>query len=126
MTLFILVYALAPIIAASSDSSEIAAAPLILVLAGVIFYATIYARYRNADKRHSHETETSTTVANLLMRDNYLRHMKRLSYARMRGANHQQIEGAQNVSGGSADVLRQLGVENLTKTLRTRRGVLPR
>jgi len=84
-----------------ADSDELAAAPLALALSGFIFYSIMYARYRNADKRHVHERETRTVVANLASSDSFVQRKKGLSNATMSGANHARVEGAQNVSSGS-------------------------
>ncbi|MDR1358554.1 MAG: hypothetical protein LBJ48_04285 [Coriobacteriales bacterium] len=97
-----LIFILTPIIADSSDSDAVAAAPLLLLLSGFVFYGYIYARYRNADKRHSHERETSAKTANLGQIDTFIQSRKGLSNARMQGANQDRIEGALNQGGEGA------------------------
>lgn len=94
MGLLTILFALVPILASSDDSSSAAAAPLLLLLSGFVFYFLMYSRYRNADKRHSHESETMTEVVNLAAGDTLLQHKKGLSNAKMKGANHTRIEGS--------------------------------
>ncbi|MCL2808072.1 MAG: hypothetical protein FWD27_07980 [Coriobacteriia bacterium] len=89
-------------IIASSDTEDGAALiPLVLALSGVIFYAAMYSRYRNADKRFLYEKKTSATVANLIPTDNFLQKRKGLTNASLRGANHKRVEGALNRGSGS-------------------------
>jgi len=88
-------------IIADSDGSGAEAAPLILLASGFIFYAMMYSRYRNADKRHVHEKETSTVVANLECKDSFIQSRKGLRNASISNSNHTRVEGALNVSSGS-------------------------
>lgn len=98
-----LLYILSPLFAASDDSGEAAAAiPLLLLLSGFIFYGYIYSKYRNTDKRHSHETETMSNIANLGALDNLVEHRTRLKNSKMTGANHDRIEGALNPSASKS------------------------
>ena len=100
MKLALFLYTYAPIIASSSDDNEAALAPLLFLLSGFIFYGIMYARYRNADKRHYHEKETSAVVANLQVGDALLKNMKGLSNSSMPGANQSRVEGALNQGSG--------------------------
>lgn len=88
-----------PLIASSEEGSDAALAPLILLVSGFVYYGIIYARYRNADKRHSHEAETIATVENLIATDDFIKSKKGLSNAKMKNANHSRVEGALNTSG---------------------------
>jgi hypothetical protein len=97
MDLMHFIFTLAPVVA-SSDIEGAAAAPLILLASGFIFYWLMYTRYRNADKRHSHERETTSTAANLQSCDTFVKHKKGLSNAAMQGANHNRVEGSLNTS----------------------------
>ena len=83
-------------IIADSSSSDAAALPLLLALSGFIFYAIMYSRYRNADKRHIHEKETATVVANLACSDSFIQKRKGLRNATIAKANHTRVEGALN------------------------------
>jgi hypothetical protein len=101
MSILLLITQLAVLIAASDDSSEAAAAPLLLLLSGFIFYAIMYARYRNANKRNTHESETTAHVENMVATDAFVKHVTGLSNAQMRGANHNRVEGALNTGGNT-------------------------
>ncbi|MDR1087722.1 MAG: hypothetical protein LBL23_00275 [Coriobacteriales bacterium] len=105
MGIIAFIYVLAPIIADSSDSDAAAAAPLLLLVSGFVFYGYIYARYRNADKRHSHERETTAKTANLEQIDTFIQSRKGLNNARMQGANQDRVEGALNEGGGEGSKL---------------------
>jgi hypothetical protein len=96
MDLLTSILVLAPVIAASDDSSSVVAIPLLLCLSGFIYFAIMYARYRNADKRHSHESETNSDVSDVKGYDQLIEHRTRLSSSSMSGANDSQIEGALN------------------------------
>ena len=100
MDILFLVHTLASAVA-DSDSDGGALIPLILVLSGFIFYGVMYSRYRNADKRHRHEKETSAAVANPQGANTFFQSRKGLTNARMLGANHTRVEGALNQSSGS-------------------------
>ncbi len=67
--------------------------PWMFVLAGIIYYAVMYARYRNQGARHHHETETKTNVSNMTKVDNFVKSKKRLRNATMDGANNKLIHG---------------------------------
>jgi len=84
-----------------AEDDGIAALPLVLLASGFIFYGMMVARYRNADKRHVHEKETATVVANLQKTDSFIKSKKGLTNSKMSGANHSRVEGALNVSSGS-------------------------
>lgn len=102
MDFMTLIYSLLPIVASSSDEGGGAEfLPLLLLLSGFIFYFYIISRYRNADKRHAHEKETASQIANLAVYDNLEKNMKGLKNATMTGANHTRVEGALNTGSGS-------------------------
>ena len=101
MNVLLLINTLAYVLADDGDSGAAAAAPLILALSGFIFYGVMYSRYRNADKRHVHEKETSAAIANLERTDSFIKSRKGLSNAKLNGANHARVEGAHNVRGES-------------------------
>ena len=67
---------------------------LVLLFAGPIFFAIMYARYRNSDKRHFHEKETPATIANLRSYDNYVKTLKRQKSSKIHGANDQLVQGS--------------------------------
>ncbi len=94
---------LAPVTAARSSTDEAALIPLVLCLSGFIYFGIMYARYRNADKRHSHEAETSSQALDVKGYDQLIEHRKRLRNAQMHGANDSQIEGALNTSDNALE-----------------------
>lgn len=89
----------------SSDSDGTGIAWLLL-LAGPLFYGVMYLRYRNADKRHKHESETRATMHDVRGTDHLNRSLKGLSNSKMKGANNRAVRGARNgLPGGLADGL---------------------
>ena len=67
--------------------------PWIFLLAGILYYIIMYARYRNQGARHSHETETKTNMTNLRKEDVFVKKLKGLSNARMKNANNTRVSG---------------------------------
>jgi hypothetical protein len=67
---------------------------LVLLASGFVFYALIYFRYRNVDKRHKHESETEATMHNLREDDRKVKSLKGLSNSRMAGENGDEVRGA--------------------------------
>lgn len=59
---------------------------------GFIFYFFMYARYRNQDARHTFELETRTEVTNVVKKDEFIEHRKKLKNSRMNGANDTVIK----------------------------------
>lgn len=76
----------------------------LLLLAGPLFYGVMYLRYRNADKRHKHESETRASMHDVRGADHLNRSLKGLSESRMKGANNTAVRGAQN-GGGVAGMI---------------------
>ncbi|WP_062213858.1 hypothetical protein [Demequina oxidasica] len=66
----------------------------IFLLSGFAFYALMYFRYRNADKRHRHESETEATLLNMKKGDTFVRSKTGMSNSRMSGANSHEVRGA--------------------------------
>lgn len=69
----------------------------LFLLAGVIYYAVMYSRYRNQGARHYHESETEKKMENLKEVDNLIRHETGLTNSRIEGANNTRVTG-QNIS----------------------------
>lgn len=65
----------------------------IFLFSGLLFYTAIYAKYRNSEARHKHETETRTNVANLKQVDDFIKKETGLSNSKMRGANNRLVSG---------------------------------
>lgn len=69
---------------------------LVFFLSGFIFYGAMFLRYRNADKRFKHESQTRSLTNNLKVRDDLVKSQKGLSNSTMRGANNRQVSGSLN------------------------------
>lgn len=67
--------------------------PWIFLLAGFVYFAIIYGKYRNKGARHRHEAETKTNLTNLRKLDNFVKHEKRLKNSRMDNANNTRVSG---------------------------------
>ena len=66
----------------------------LFLLSGFIYYAVIYARYRNAGKRHGYESETKADLHDVRASDEFYRSIKGVSNSTMEGANHTEVRGA--------------------------------
>jgi hypothetical protein len=96
-------------IPASSDSDSAAFVPLVLCLAGIIYYFWIFSKYRNTDKRHTHERETSTVIQNVQRSDQLVEHRKALTNSSMAGSNQGKIEGALQDKDEIPAIVKNLG-----------------
>lgn len=94
---------------ASTDSGDWSSVGLLFFAAGFVFYAVMYLRYRNTDKRYQHESRTRTVTHDMRARDEKVRSLKGLKNSRMRGANHRSVKGALNSGGGAAKLMSALG-----------------
>ena len=61
---------------------------------GFVFYAIMYARYRNKGARHHHEKETKANMDKLRERDTFIKKRTALKNARMKGANNTSVSGS--------------------------------
>lgn len=84
--------------ASTSDDDGGSGIAYLFLLSGIIFYVIMYLRYRNTDKRHMHETETSAVTLNMKKADELVKRRKGLKNARMQGANDREVRGA--LAGG--------------------------
>jgi len=82
------------------DSDDYSYVVLALLLSGPIFFAIMYTRYRNTDKRHSHEKETKAEISELRQYDNFVECKTRQNSSMISGANSTRVEGS-IVKGGS-------------------------
>ncbi len=80
--------------ASSSSEDEGGGLGLLFLASGFVFYAVIYLRYRNVDKRHRHESETEATLHNMVEHDQFVKSKKGLSQREMAGANNTDVRGA--------------------------------
>ena len=63
-----------------------------LLIAGFLFFLVAYLYYRNSDARHSYETETVSTLSNLVSEDDFVKHETGLKNAEMKGANNRTVD----------------------------------
>lgn len=88
------------ILASNSDGGG-AGIAAILLLSGFIFYAYVFFRYRNSDKRHNHESETIAAMLDVEVVDERAGQIRGVNHARMRGANNRAVRGAQQSFGNA-------------------------
>jgi hypothetical protein len=100
------------ILASGSSDSDATSWAWLLLLSGPVFYGLMYLRYRNADKRHKHESETRATLHDVRAADQFHRSLTGLSNSRMQGANNHAVRGAQG-PGGIPGMLGKLGQDAL-------------
>lgn len=79
--------------ASSSSSGNGEWIPLLFLLSGPAFFMYQYSRYRNKDKRHHHERETLSEIANMQAMDQYAQTVKNSRASRMSGANEREVRG---------------------------------
>lgn len=87
------------ILAASDSDGDSKGLLAVLLLAGPVFYLIMYLRYRNADKRHHHESETEATKIDVRASDEKIKTLKGLSNSSMKGANNKDVRGSFNKYG---------------------------
>ncbi len=66
----------------------------LFLLLGFIFFAIMYARYRNQGARHTYEKDTKNQMSNLKSVDNFIKTRKGLSNSTMNGANNKVVRGS--------------------------------
>ena len=66
----------------------------VLLFCGIGLFAFTYSRYRNANKRHMHETETKYKVMNLQKGDEFKEHRTNLRNSVIEGENTRRVSGA--------------------------------
>ncbi|QYH36342.1 hypothetical protein [Salinibacterium sp. M195] len=82
------------LIAASSSDEGSRGFGLVFLLSGFIFYAAIYLRYRNVDKRHKHESETESAMFNMQETNDFVVSKTGLTNSKIAGANNNVVRGA--------------------------------
>lgn len=65
----------------------------ILLISGIVFYYTIYLRYRNAEERHHYEFETKHEISNLRREDKFLKKRIGLISTKIEGENASELKG---------------------------------
>lgn len=102
------------VLASSSDSDGIGIGALLL-LSGFIFYGYVFFRYRNADKRHMHESETTSATHNVQVADERAGSIKGVRNSRMQGANNRSVRGAQQALGNAG--IGEAAISSITGSL---------
>lgn len=82
------------VFAASSSDDDSGSFGLILLAAGPVFYALIYFKYRNVNKRHKHESETDASLHNMQQQDDFVESRKGLSQPEIAGRNNKEVRGS--------------------------------
>lgn len=81
----------AQILAGSGSDDGASNLAFLFLFSGFVFYGVVYFKYRNVDKRHGHESETASELHNVRAGDRYVRSLKGLSNAKMKGANNRAV-----------------------------------
>lgn len=79
--------------ASSSSSGNGEWLPLLFLLTGPAFFMYQYSRYRNKNKRHHHERETLSEIANMQAMDQFAQRVTNSRNSRMSGANEREVRG---------------------------------
>jgi len=69
---------------------------LLPLLSGPAYFAFMYARYRNRDKRHHHENETSAQIVDVTGTDDKFKRITGTSASRVSGENSRSVRAARN------------------------------
>ena len=92
MSILVEILGLFAMLAADFDESWI------FLLAGIIFFAIMYGRYRNAGARHTYERDTKKEMSNLVSVDQFIRSEHGLTNSRIEGCNNTTVNGASGIS----------------------------
>ena len=87
--------------------------PWLFLLSGFIYYAIIYAKYRNQDARHNYETETKTNMTNLKKKDTFIKKETGLSNSMMYGANNKEVKGKNSSFLDVKDLIDTVDIDNI-------------
>ena len=85
----------------------------LFIIAGVIYFLAMLARYRNAGARHTYEKETKREMANMKQVDDFIKSKKGLSNSRMTGANNTSVYGG----GAKNKLMNSFTTENIGNTM---------
>lgn len=66
----------------------------IFLIAGFIYFAIIYGKYRNSGARHNHEKETKKNMTDVKTLDNFIEHKRGLRESSMKEANNRAVNGS--------------------------------
>lgn len=82
------------VLASSGSSDDGGGIGLVFLASGFVFYAVIFLKYRNVNKRHKHESETEASLHNMQEEDDFVEHRKGLSQSQLAGANNKDVRGS--------------------------------
>ena len=69
----------------------------LFLIFGILFFASMFAKYRNTEARHHHEFETKSTMSNLTQYDKLVRRLTGLTNSRINGANNTAVNGDNSI-----------------------------
>ena len=85
----------------------------LFLLAGLIYFLAMLARYRNAGARHTYEKETKRKMTNMKQVDDFIKARKGLNNSRMKGANNKSVAG----SSVKNKMINASSVEDISNTI---------
>lgn len=85
----------------------------IFILAGFIYFITMFLKYRNLTSRHTYETDTKSNITNVNKNDNFIKSETGLKYSTMTGANNNEVNG----KSATNKVLEALSGQNIEQTV---------
>ena len=84
---------------ASGGDSDVSMGAAVFLLSGPAYFIFMFLRYRNTDKRHSHESETLSEVHDLRVSDQKTGQVRGVRNRTIKGANHKAVRGSLNKTG---------------------------
>ena len=93
----------------------------LFLLSGFIFFAIMYARYRNSGARHMHEKDTKSIMSNLKQEDVFVKRRNGLSNSRIEGVNNTSVSGAQAGNKVLNNVLNASGIGDIVDSVKTKK-----
>lgn len=78
---------------ADSDQGSVDDLGWLFFLLGPIVYGVVYLFYRNSNARHKYESETQTSVADVVARDEFVEHRTKTRDSKLDGANDKSLLG---------------------------------
>lgn len=78
---------------ADSDEGSLGDLGWFFFLLGPIVYVVVYLFYRNPNARHRYESETQTSVADVVAQDEFVEHRTRTRNSKLDGANDKKLLG---------------------------------
>ena len=85
----------------------------LFLLAGILYFIIMFMKYRNANARHTYETETKKNTSNLRKVDKFIRTEQGLTSSTMTGANNTRVNGV----SPSNQILDSLSGQNISNSI---------